>query len=150
MMQATRMQIEKGIPYENLNIGDEASFSKTISESDIYQFSGISGDFNPVHVNEEYAKMTRFKSRIAHGPLTLSLIAPVLGTRLPGVGTVALEIYCRFKAPVYIGDTITASAMVSEKLEEKKWVRMTVVWTNHKNEIVAEGNALVMPPEGQE
>jgi 3-hydroxybutyryl-CoA dehydratase len=148
MMPGVKMQIEKGIPYENLSVGDEARFSKTISEYDIYQFSGITGDFNPVHVNEEYAKTTQFKSRIAHGPLTLSLIAPVLGTRLPGLGTVALEISCRFKAPVYIGDTITARAMVSEKLEEKKWVRLTLVWTNHKNEIVAEGNALVMPPPG--
>jgi acyl dehydratase len=141
-----QMSIEKGKTFDELRIGEEAHFSKTISECDIYQFSGISGDFNPVHVNEEYAKATKFKSRIAHGPLTLSLIAPVLGTKLPGVGTVALEIFCRFKAPVYIGDTITATARVSQKLEEKKWTRMELIWVNQRNEIVAEGNALVMPP----
>ncbi len=140
------MKIEEGKTYENLAVGDEANFSKTISEFDIYQFSGITGDFNPVHVNEVYARTTRFKRRIAHGPLTLSLIAPVLGTKLPGTGTIALELSCRFKAPVYIGDTITANAQVSEKLEAKKWVRMTLIWTNQNHETVAEGTALVIPP----
>ena len=92
------MEFETGKSYEELEIGEKASFSKTISESDIYMFAGLTGDFNPMHINAEYARTTRFKKRIAHGPLTQSLIAPVLGTRLPGLGTVALELFCRFKA----------------------------------------------------
>ena len=140
------MEFETGKSYEKLEIGEKASFSKTILESDIYMFAGLTGDFNPMHINAEYARTTRFKKRIAHGPLTQSLIAPVLGTRLPGLGTVALEIFCRYKAPVYCGDTITASAEVSEKIEDKKWVRMALTWTNQNKELVAEGDALVMPP----
>ncbi|BBO69723.1 dehydratase [Desulfosarcina alkanivorans] len=140
------MFYEKGKSYDVLEVGEKASFSKTITESDIYIFAGISGDFNPMHVNEAYARQTRFKTRIAHGPLSQSLIAPVLGTKLPGLGTVALELFSRFKAPVYIGDTITASAQVSEKLQDKRWVRLKLTWVNQKNELVAEGTALVMPP----
>ncbi len=142
------MTTATGKTYAQLQIGDEADFTKTISETDVYQFSGMTGDFNPVHVNEVYAKTTRFERRIAHGPLTMSLIASVLGMQLPGLGTVALELSCRFKAPVFIGDTITASARVSEKLPEKEWVRLKLTWTNQNNTIVAEGAALVMPPKG--
>lgn len=140
------MNFELGKRYEELKIGEEASFSKTITETDVYLFAGISGDFNPLHVNEEYAKQTPFKTRIAHGPLPLSLIAPVLGMKLPGLGTVAVEITCRFKAPTYFGDTITARATVAEKIEDKKWVRMALTWTNQRDEIVGEGSALVVPP----
>lgn len=140
------MTFAPGKSYAAIEIGESASFSKTISETDVYLFAGISGDFNPVHVNEAYARQTVFKTRIAHGPLTLSLIAPVLGTKLPGLGTVALELFTRFKAPVYIGDTVTAAAEVSEKLEDKQWVRLKLTWVNQKDERVAEGEALVMPP----
>ena len=140
------MSFEKGKTYEVLEIGESASFCKTITETDIYLFAGISGDFNPMHVNEAYARQTRFKTRIAHGPLSQSLIAPVLGTKLPGLGTVALEMFSRFKAPVYPGDTVTATAKVSEKLEEKRWVRLELTWVNQAQELVAEGEALVMPP----
>lgn len=140
------MQFEKGKTYDELEIGEEASFSKTISESDVYLFAGISGDFNPLHVNEQYAKTTRFKTRIAHGVLPQSLIAPVLGMKLPGLGSVAVEIRTRFKAPTFFGDTITATARVAEKLQEKKWVRMDLSWTNQQGILVAEGEAVVMPP----
>jgi acyl dehydratase len=141
------MHFEVGKSFEELKIGEEASFSKTITEADVYLFAGISGDFNPLHVNEEYAKRTPFKTRIAHGALPQSLAAPVLGMKLPGLGTVALEITCRFKAPTYFGDTITAKARVMEKIEDKRWVRMKLIWTNQREETVAEGDALVMPPK---
>jgi len=140
------MTYQKGKTFEEIEIGDSDSFSKTISEADVYLFAGLSGDFNPMHVNENYAKKTPFKTRIAHGPLTQSLVAPVLGTKLPGLGTIALEIRTRFRAPTFIGDTITASAKVTEKLPEKKWIRMALSWTNQKGELVAEGEVLVMPP----
>jgi acyl dehydratase len=135
-----------GYTYDQLEIGMSASFTKTISETDVYLFAGISGDFNPMHLNEEFAKQTPFGTRIAHGALPQSLIAPVLGMKLPGLGTVALEITVRFKAPTYFGDTITARAEVAEKLAKRKWVRMALTWTNQKQQIVAEGSALVMPP----
>jgi 3-hydroxybutyryl-CoA dehydratase len=140
------MDFELGKSYDELHIGEEASFTKTITETDVYLFAGISGDFNPMHVNEEFAKMTPFKTRIAHGALPQSLIAPVLGTKLPGLGTVAVEISCRFKAPTFFGDTITAKARVSEKMEKKRWVRMALTWTNQRGEKIAEGEAVVIPP----
>ena len=91
--------IELGYTYDKLEVGMSASFTKTITETDVYLFAGISGDFNPMHLNEEFAKLTPFKTRIAHGALPQSLIAPVLGMKLPGLGTVALEILCRFGPP---------------------------------------------------
>jgi acyl dehydratase len=135
-----------GYSYDELEIGMSASFSKTITETDVYLFAGISGDFNPMHVNEEFARTALFGSRVAHGALPQCLIAHVLGMQLPGLGTVALEITTRFKAPTYFGDTITAMGEVVEKLEKKRWVRLGLTWTNQKGETVCEGSALVMPP----
>lgn len=143
---AEKPKVELGYTYDELEVGMSASFTKTISETDVYLFAGISGDFNPMHLNEEFAKMTPFGTRIAHGALPQSLIAPVLGMKLPGLGTVALEITVRFKAPTYFGDTITAVGEISEKLEKKRWVRMALRWTNQNDELVAEGSALVIPP----
>jgi 3-hydroxybutyryl-CoA dehydratase len=140
------MEFELGKGYEQLEIGDEASFAKTITETDVYLFAGISGDFNPMHVNEAFAKQTPFGTRIAHGALPQSLIAPVLGMKLPGLGTILVEISCRFKAPTFFGDTITATARVSEKLEEKKRIRLALVWKNQHAKLVAEGEAIVIPP----
>ncbi len=144
------MQFQLGLSYDDLEIGMKASFSKTITETDVYLFAGISGDFNPLHVNEEFAKLTPFGKRIAHGALPQSLIAPVLGMKLPGLGTIALEVTARFKAPTFFGDTVTATAEVLEKLEEKRRVRMKLLWTNQRGETVATGEALVIPPPKQE
>lgn len=143
------MEFEIGKTFDQLVIGEESGFTKTITETDVYLFAGISGDFNPVHVNEEYAKHTPFGTRIAHGALPQSLIAPVLGMKLPGLGTVAVEISCRFKAPVFFGDTITATARVAEKWDEKRWVKMTLKWVNQRQEVIAEGEAVVIPPAGK-
>lgn len=140
------MDFKLGKSYDQLRIGEEASFTKTITETDVYLFAGISGDFNPMHVNEAFARQTPFKTRIAHGGLPQSLIAPVLGMKLPGLGTIAVEISCRFKAPVFFGDTITAAARVVEKIEKKQWVRMALSWTNQHGTAIAEGEAVVMPP----
>ena len=140
------MEFELGKGYDQLQIGEEASFSKTITETDVYLFAGISGDFNPLHLNEEFARLTPFKTRIAHGALPQSLIARVLGMMLPGLGTIAVEIRCRFKAPTFFGDTVTAKARVAEKLEDKRWVRMVLTWTNQREETIAEGEAVVIPP----
>ncbi|MGO9569366.1 MAG: MaoC family dehydratase [Desulfomonilaceae bacterium] len=144
------MQFELGLNYDQLRVGMKASFSKTVTETDVYLFAGISGDFNPMHVNEEFARLTPFGRRIAHGALPQSLIAPVLGMKLPGLGTIALEITTRFQAPTFFGDTITATAEVAEKLEDRRRVRMSLVWTNQRGETVGTGEALVMPPPKQE
>jgi len=144
------MQFELGLNYDQLQVGMKASFSKTVTETDVYLFAGISGDFNPMHVNEEFARLTPFGTRIAHGALPQSLIAPVLGTKLPGLGTIALEITTRFRAPTFFGDTITATAEVAEKIEDKRRVRMSLVWTNQRGETVATGEAVVIPPPKQE
>jgi acyl dehydratase len=142
------MDFELGKSYDQLQIGEEASFSKTITETDVYLFAGISGDYNPIHTNEEFAKQTPFKTRIAHGALPQSLIAPVLGMKLPGLGTILVEITCRLKAPTFFGDTVTARAKVSEKMEKRQWVRMALTWTNQRQDLIAEGEAVVIPPPG--
>lgn len=139
-------EVKLGYTYDQLEVGMSASFSKTITETDVYLFAGISGDFNPVHMDEEFAKRTPFGTRIAHGALPGCLVAPVLGMKLPGLGTIAVEITTRFKAPTYFGDTITCTAEVAEMIEEKRWVRMEINWTNQQGVIVAVGSALVIPP----
>ncbi|MFH1434701.1 MAG: MaoC family dehydratase [Pseudomonadota bacterium] len=135
-----------GYTYDELEVGMSATFTKTITETDVYLFAGISGDFNPMHVDEEFAKLTPFGTRIAHGALPQALIAPVLGMKLPGLGTVAIEVTARFRAPTHFGDTITAKATVVEKLEAKRRVRMDLLWTNQDGTVVAKGSAVVIPP----
>ena len=137
---------ELGYSYEELELGMTASFTKTITETDVYLFAGISGDFNPLHMNEEYAKTTAFGTRIAHGALPQSLIAPVLGMKLPGLGTLAVEVQCAFKAPTFFGDTITAKATVEEKQAEHKRVKLRCDFTNQHGQLVATGWAVVLPP----
>lgn len=138
--------MEIGKTIQEIQIGDKASFSKTISETDVYLFAGISGDFNPMHMNEEYAKITPFKKRIAHGALPFCLIAPVLGQQLPGLGTLAIEAGCRFLGPVYFGDTLTIVGEVTGKDEPKNLVFMKFTWTNQDGKQIAEGTATAMPP----
>ena len=136
----------KGKTIEELKVGDTARFSKTISESDVYMFAGVTGDLNPAHVNEEYAKGTFFKTRIVHGMLTASLISTVVGTMLPGPGTVYMRQEVSFLAPVKFGDTITAVAEVAEIMADKKKVRLKTYCINQAETVVVDGEALVSPP----
>ena len=129
-----------------LKVGEQASFSKTISESDVYLYAGITGDFNPAHVNEDYAQTTAFKTRIAHGMLTAGFISNLLGTRLPGPGSIYMSQNLKFLAPVTIGDTITATVEVIEILTEKKRVRLKTTCANQEGTIVLDGEALISPP----
>lgn len=99
----------RGKTINELNIGDEATFQKTLSESDVYLFAGITGDQNPAHINDIYAKDTRFGKRIVHGMLTSSLVSSILGMQLPGPGTIYLGQTLKFLSPVYFGDTIQAN-----------------------------------------
>ncbi|MDZ7599170.1 MAG: MaoC family dehydratase [Desulfobacterales bacterium] len=102
-----------GKTIDRLSVGDAAEFCKTVSESDIYLYAGVTGDFNPAHIDAVYAAGTFFKKRIAHGMLSAGFISAVIGTRLPGTGTIYLKQELRFLAPVYVGDTITARVVVT-------------------------------------
>ena len=128
----------------NLEVGQSASFSKTVSEADVYLFAGISGDFNPVHVDAEYAKEGMFKKRIAHGILTASFISTVLGTKLPGPGAIYAKQDLKFLAPVFFGDTLTATCTVKEIIAEKKRVIMDCVVSNQDGAKVLTGEATLM------
>lgn len=131
--------------FNDINIGDEAQFTKTISESDVYLFAGISGDLNPFHINEVYCQKTKFGKRLVHGMLTASLVATVLGMNLPGQGTIIVEQKLKFTKPVYFGDTVTMKVHVKQKIEEK-FILLTNVGLNQNNVIVLEGESLVIPP----
>jgi 3-hydroxybutyryl-CoA dehydratase len=133
-----------GYDIEDLQVGMSASFAKTITEADIVLFAAASGDNNAVHINEEFARTTQFKGRIAHGMLSASVISAAIAGRLPGAGTVYLGQNLRFKAPVRPGDTVHATVTVKEILHEKRRVALTTVCTVN-NKIVIEGDALVMP-----
>lgn len=127
-----------------LEVGSTDFFTKTITEYDIYTYAGITGDFNPVHINEEEAKKSVFGHRIAHGMLTGGLISTVLGNRLPGEGTVYLEQNLKFIAPVYIGDTCTAKVKVTDILNREKGIyRLKTSVVNQKGTTVSEGYAVV-------
>ena len=104
-----------GKTINEINLGDKASYSRTVTEADVVLFGGVSGDLNPAHFNEEYCKDTMFKGRIAHGMLSSSYISTVLGMQLPGPGTIYLSQELKFTAPVKFGDTVTATIEVIEK-----------------------------------
>jgi len=127
-----------------ITIGQSASFSKTISESDVYLFAGITGDLNPLHINDVHAQVSIFKGRVAHGMLTASLISTVLGMYLPGPGTVLVKQDIKYLAPVYFGDTITATCTVKEKAEEKKLVVLDCKVTNQNDKAVIVGSATIL------
>lgn len=130
---------------EDLSVGMTAAYAKTITDADIVLFAGVSGDTNPVHMNEDYARGTMFGGRIAHGMLSASFISTVMGTRLPGPGCIYMTQNLRFKAPVRVGDTVVARVTVAELMPEKRRAVMRTVCTVGKT-VVIEGDALVMVP----
>ena len=136
-----------GKTIHELKIGDAAEFAKTVTESDIYLYAGVTGDFNPAHLNEEYAKKTFFKTRIAQGMLTAGFVSGLLGVGLPGPGTVYLRQELDFLAPVHIGDTITARVEIIEVMDKKNRVRVRTTCTNQDGTKVLDGEALVSPPK---
>jgi 3-hydroxybutyryl-CoA dehydratase len=130
-----------------IKIGDMDYFEKTISETDVYLFAGITGDLNPAHINQVESEKTVFKGRIAHGMLVSSLISTVLGMYLPGPGTIYLGQELKFLAPVRVGDTIKAEVEVIEKIEEKNRLKLKTTCTNQEGKVVVAGVATVMPPK---
>ncbi|MCO5197106.1 MAG: MaoC family dehydratase [Anaerolineae bacterium] len=129
-----------------ITIGQTASLSKTITDADVRTFAAISGDHNPVHLDDSYAANTQFGRRIAHGSLTSALISAVLGQQLPGYGTIYLSQSCQFKRPVYIGDTITASVEVIAYRADKRITTLKTEVHNQDGKVVITGEAVVIAP----
>jgi len=136
-----------GKTIDQLNVGDIAEFAKTISESDVYLFAGVTGDLNPAHINEEYARKTFFKTRIAHGMLLAGFVSTVIGNKLPGPGTIYVKQELNFLAPAHMGDTITAQVEVKEVVPEKNRVILQTTCVNQDGTMVLDGEALVSPPK---
>ena len=131
------------------SIGQKASFSKQITEKDVATFAEISGDKNPDHLDENYAKQTRFGKRIAHGTLSMGLISAVLGNKLPGHGTVYMSQMIKFTKPVYFDDTITANVEITAIRADKGIITLKTDCTNQRGEIVADGEAVVFHPHAK-
>ena len=132
---------------DDLVVGASAEHAKTVTETDIALFAGITGDFNPVHVNAEAASRSMFGGRIAHGMLSAGLISAAIAMKLPGPGVIYLSQSLRFTKPVRIGDTVTARVEVVEVILAKKRVRLATTCRNQKGETVIDGEALVMVPD---
>lgn len=133
------------IPLEKIEIGMEVSYTQTITDGDVKAFSGISGDKNPVHMDDEYAKNSRYKKRIAHGMLSASFFSALFGTKIPGEGCVYVAQSLRFKRPVYLDDTVVASVTVTNvDLKKKRVFFQTVCKVNNK--IVIDGEAELYVP----
>ena len=130
-----------------IHVGDTAEFAKTISDIDVQTFAGLTGDHNPVHLDEDYARGTRFGRRIAHGMLTASLISSVIANKLPGEGTIYLGQTLQFVAPVYLDDTVTARVTVLKIREDKPVATLETVCLNQRGETLVRGEATVLLPK---
>jgi len=140
-----RLKALAGYFVEDLSVGQSAALARTVTETDIVLFAGVTGDTNPVHLNEEYAAATPFKGRIAHGMLSAGFISAVLGAKLPGPGTIYLSQSLKFRAPVRAGDTVWAEVTVTDIVLEKKRVTLKTVCTV-AGKVVVEGEAQVLVP----
>jgi 3-hydroxybutyryl-CoA dehydratase len=134
-----------GLFLEDLSVGQSAMFGKTVTEADIMAFAGVSGDTNPIHLHEGFAKTTRFGQRIAHGMLSGSFISTVVGTKLPGPGAIYVSQSMNFMAPVLIGDTITAVATITAIDTTKRRVNLKTQCLNG-DKVVIDGEAVVLVP----
>jgi len=131
--------------YEDLKVGQSATMEKTVTEDDVQSFGKATGDMNPVHFDEEYAKKTLFKGRVAHGVLSIGFISAVLGMKLPGEGTIFVSAKFEFKAPVRIGDTVVTTGTVKE-IGERRRVVMDCLCTVNGTPVVI-GEAVVLAPK---
>ena len=134
-----------GYYLEDLKVGMSAVFGKTVTEADIMAFAGVSGDTNPVHLHHDFAANTLFKGRVAHGMLSASFISTILGTKLPGPGCIYVSQNLQFKAPVKAGDTVTARAVITEIIPEKRRVVLKTVCTIGEK-VVIDGEAVALVP----
>jgi 3-hydroxybutyryl-CoA dehydratase len=140
--------MKTGRTFADLAVGMTVSTENTVSDQDVVDFARVSGDYNPLHMDEAYAQTTQFKGRIAHGALSASYISAILGNDLPGPGAVFMELNLKFVRPVRIGDMVTSSAEVIELIERGCRVRLAVKG-EVDGKIVMKGEALVMVPSGK-
>ncbi len=140
------MTMLKSTSFDDLEIGSQGTFTKTLTDRDIALFGDTSGDINPMHFDEEYASSTIFKGRVAHGIWSAGLISTCIGTVMPGPGSIYMGQELAFKLPVRIGDTLTASVTVKEKNERRKFVVIDCQVRNQHGKVVVSGDAKVMPP----
>ncbi len=129
--------------YSDLSIGQSAEVTHTVTEEDIKTFGDLSGDYNPLHFDEEWAKTTMFNGRIAHGLLTAAFISTAIGMKLPGPGTIYLGQSMKFLGPVRIGDTITARVEIIELNDEKERITLKTMCTNQEGKLVIDGEAML-------
>lgn len=137
--------------FEDFKIGDTKSITKATSDDTVKIFAELTGDFNPLHVNEEFAQKSMFKRRLVHGAFSSGLISTVIGMKLPGPGALYLDQFCKFKKPVFIGDILTATATVVDKIVKEKAGKspmklliLETVVTNQDNVVVTEGKATIL------
>lgn len=140
-------QAVKELHYDEIQVGDQASLTKTITNEDIINFAKLTGDVNPIHILDSFAKTTIFKERIAHGMLVSSFISTILGTKLPGKNTIYLSQNVSFRAPVKIGDTLRVVVEVIQKRDDKKIITLQTNIYNQLNNIVVEGTATILKKE---
>jgi 3-hydroxybutyryl-CoA dehydratase len=131
------------LAYEDIKIGEEASLTRTITETHIVLYAGLTGDMNPVHMDAEQAGQSMFKERIAHGMLVAGLISTVLGNQLPGPNSIYLGQDLKFTAPVKIGDTVTVAVTVTGKRDDKRIIKLRTIVSNQRGETVIDGNAVM-------
>ncbi len=134
----------------DFRVGERATFTKTVTEADVTTFAGLIGDFNPLHVDAEYARKSRFGRRVAHGMFTGGLISAVLGNKLPGPGSIYLNQQIEFLAPVYIGDTITAVAEITSWRPEKRIITLKTDAYNQDEVQVVTGKAVLLVERAKE
>ncbi len=132
--------------FEEIQVGDSGQVTKTVTETDVILYAGITGDNNPVHINDIEAKASRFGQRLVHGMLTAGFISAVLGTCLPGRGAIYMGQTLKFLRPVHIGDTVTAIGEVIAKNEEKRQITMRTTVVNQDGKMVIDGEALAFLP----
>ena len=131
---------------DELQVGDVVEISRVVSTEDILRFAEITGDFNPVHIDPEFARSSRFGRIIAHGPVALGLAGQIVGTRMPGLGTIALSANIRHLRPIFADDRVTTRAEISAMDVSKGNVTVSLTWSNQDGELVAEGETVVKPP----
>ena len=141
-----RHHIHQGLPIEELRVGQSYEKSFAITAELIERFADVTGDHNPIHLDEDYAAESIFKRRVAQGMLQAGLLSGILGCHFPGVGTIYLSQTFKFIKPVFINDQITLRLEILEIISEKNRVRLDTRFTNQKGEAVITGEALVMPP----
>jgi 3-hydroxybutyryl-CoA dehydratase len=136
--------------FDEIRVGDSATHARTITADDIDAYAKLTDDYNPMHMDDEFAKKnTKFGGRIAHGPMTLGLIAPVIGMKLPGPGCLLMSLNSTYLKPVRVGDHVTATGEVAEKDEKRRAVRMALRFVNQHGEEVVRGEAWVLPPKSK-